>query len=121
MNLVKQFNYKNICYHPRIEKFKKYATLILETLFEQLLEYYPNISAKIAKDRILYPKLVTIFEGWLIKYSDYNLAEKENKRLKNKLIYHLENEQEYKSCVLDFIAGMSDTFAIDMFNEVITF
>lgn len=121
LNLVKQFNYKNICYHPRIEKFKKYATLILETLFEQLLEYYPNISAKIAKDRILYPKLVTIFEGWLIKYSDYNLAEKENKRLKNKLIYHLENEQEYKSCVLDFIAGMSDTFAIDMFNEVITF
>ena len=121
LKLVKAFNYKNICNHPRIEKFKKYATLIIETLFEQLTEYYPNLREKINKDRILYPKLVTTFEGWLIKYSDYNIAEKENRRCKNKLIYHLEDEQEYKNCVLDFISGMSDTFAIDTFNEVITF
>lgn len=121
LKLVKQFNYKNICNHPRILKFKKYATLIIETLFEQLLEYYPNIREKIAKDRILYPKLITIFEGWLVKYSDYNLTEKENRNCKNKLIYHLDDEQEYKNCVLDFISGMSDTFAIDVFNEIISF
>jgi dGTPase len=121
LKLVKQFNYKNICNHPRIEKFKKYATLILETLFEQLMEYYPNIREKISKDRILYPKLVTTFEGWLVKYSDYDLQAKEDRHCKNKLIYHLDDEQEYKNCVLDFISGMIDTFAIDVFNEVITF
>lgn len=121
LKLVKQFNYKNICNHPRIEKFKKYATLILETLFEQLAEYYPKLREKISKDRILSPKLITTFEGWLVKYSDYNLAEKENRRCKNKLIYHLDDEAEYKNCVLDFISGMSDTFAIDVFNEIISF
>ena len=121
LKLIKEFNYKNICNHPRILKFKKYATLIIETIFEQLMEYYPNLREKIDKDRILYPKLITIFEGWLTKYSDYNLAEKENRNCKNKLIYHLEDEQEYKNCVLDFLSGMSDTFAIDTFNEVITF
>lgn len=121
LKLVKAFNYKYICRHPRIERFKKFATLIIETLFEQLVEYYPNIKEKISKDRILYPKLITTFEGWLTKYSDYNLPEKESRRLKNKLIYHLEDEQEYKNCVLDFLSGMSDTFAIDTFNEVITF
>lgn len=121
LKLVKAFNYKYICRHPRIERFKKFATLIIETLFEQLVEYYPNIREKISKDIILYPKLITTFEGWLTKYSDYNLPEKENRRLKNKLIYHLEDEQEYKNCVLDFLSGMSDTFAIDTFNEVITF
>jgi len=73
------------------------------------------------KDRILYPKLVTTFEGWLVKYSDYDLQAKEDRHCKNKLIYHLDDEQEYKNCVLDFISGMSDTFAIDVFNEVITF
>lgn len=121
LKLVKQFNYKNICNHPRIERFKKFATLIIETLFEQLTEYYPNVKEKINKDRILYPKLITTFEGWLIKYSDFNLAEKENRRCKNRLIYHLEDEQNYKNCVLDFLSGMSDTFAIDTFTEVITF
>ena len=123
LKLVKKFNYKYICNHPRIEKFKRYATLIIETLFEQLVEYLNvnNVRDVIAKEKILYPKLYTTFEGWLIKYSDYNLKEKENRCCKNKLIYHLDDEQEYKNCVLDFISGMSDTFAIDTFNEVITF
>jgi len=121
LKLVKAFNYKNICCHPRIERFKKFATLIIETLFEQLVEYYSNTKESINKDRILYPKLITTFEGWLTKYSDYNLAEKENRRCKNKLIYHLEDEQEYKNCVLDFLSGMSDTFAIDVFGEIISF
>ena len=123
LKLVKQFNYKNICNHPRIEKFKRYATLILETLFEQLGENMngSNVREIIQKEKILYPKLYTTFEGWLFKYSDYDLAEKEKRRCKNKLIYHLEDEQEYKNCVLDFLSGMSDTFAIDTFNEVITF
>jgi dGTPase len=123
LKLVKQFNYKNICNHPRISKFKKYATLIIETLYEQLGENLTgnNVRDVIAKEKILYPKLYTIYEGWLTKYSDYNLAEKENKRCKNKLIYHLDDEQEYKNCVLDFLSGMSDTFAIDSFHEVISF
>ena len=75
----------------------------------------------ITKEKILYPKLYTTFEGWLVKYSDYDLQSKENRNCKNKLIYHLDDEKEYKNCVLDFISGMSDTFAIDVFNEVITF
>lgn len=123
LKLVKQFNYKYICNHPRIEKFKRYATLIIETLFEQLGEYMTgkNVRDIITREKILYPKLYTTFEGWLIKYSDYNLKEKENRYCKNKLIYHLDDELEYKNCVLDFLSGMSDTFAIDTFNEVITF
>lgn len=123
LKLVKQFNYKYICNHPRIEKFKRYATLIIETLFEQLGEYMTgkNVRDIIQREKILYPKLYTTFEGWLIKYSDYNLKEKENRCCKNKLIYHLDDEIEYKNCVLDFLSGMSDTFAIDTFNEVITF
>ena len=123
LKLVKQFNYKNICNHPRLLKFKKYATLIIETLFEQLgLNMTSNnVRNIINKEKILCPKLYTTFEGWLIKYSDYDLTEKENRRCKNKLIYHLDDETEYKNCVIDFISGMSDTFAIDVFNEIISF
>ena len=54
-------NYKNICNHPRIEKFKRYATLILETLFEQLGVNINGSSVRdiIVKEKILYPKLYT--------------------------------------------------------------
>ena len=123
LKVVKQFNYKNICNHPRLLKFKKYATLVIETIFEQLGINMTgsNVRDIITKEKILCPKLYTTFEGWLIKYSDYDLTEKENRRCHNNLIYHLDDEQEYKNCVLDYISGMSDTFAIDMFNELITF
>ncbi|MBR6126528.1 HD domain-containing protein [bacterium] len=121
LKLVKQFNYKHICNHPRISKYKKYATLILETLFEQLSGYYPNIHESINKDRTLCPQLMNAFEGWMIKYSDYNLKEKENRYCKNKQIYTISDETDYKNCVLDYISGMSDTFAIDSFHEVISF
>ena len=88
LKLVKQFNYKNICNHPRIEKFKRYATLILETLFEQLGENMDGSDVRdvIIKEKILYPKLYTTFEGWLVKYSDYDIPEKEKSRLYTALI-----------------------------------
>ena len=61
-------------------------------------KYIPNYEASlrtvIEKERLLYPKLYTTFEGWLTKYSDYNLKEKENRNCKNKLIYHLDNEEQ---------------------------
>lgn len=66
-------------YHPRILRFKKYATLVLETIFEKLSEYYPDVKDNIAKEKELYPKLLKEFETWLIKYSNYDLTQKSEK------------------------------------------
>jgi dGTPase len=121
MNLIKKFNYKNIYYHPRILRFKKYATLVLETIFEKLSEYYPDIKGNITKEKQLYPKLLKEFEEWLIKYSDYDLALKTRKKLANKQIYNISEETDYKNAIIDFISGMSDNFAIDVYNELISF
>ncbi|MBR1625665.1 MAG: dNTP triphosphohydrolase [Bacteroidales bacterium] len=121
MKLIRDFNFKNIYDHPRISRFKKYATLILETIFEKLSEYYPYIKGNITKEKQLYPKLLKEFEEWLIKYSDYNLALKTEKKLANKQIYNISEETDYKNAIIDFISGMSDNFAIDVYNELISF
>ena len=121
MKLIRDFNFKNIYDHPRISRFKKYATLILETIFEKLSEYYPDIKGNITKEKQLYPKLLKEFEEWLIKYSDYNLALKTEKKLANKQIYNISEETDYKNAIIDFISGMSDNFAIDVYNELISF
>ena len=121
MNLIKKFNYKNIYYHPRILRFKKYATLVLETIFEKLSEYYPDVKDNIAKEKELYPKLLKEFEAWLIKYSNYDLNQKSENKLGNKEIYNILVETDYKNAIIDFISGMSDNFAIDVYNELISF
>jgi len=121
MKLIKDFNYKNIYYHHRIKRFKKYATLVLDTIFEKLSEYYPNVRKNISKEFQLYPKLLKEFEAWLIKYSDYDLTKKSENKLANKQIYTIENETDYKNATIDFISGMSDNFAIDIYNELISF
>lgn len=121
MKLIRDFNFKNIYDHPRISRFKKYATLILETIFEKLSEYYPDIKGNITKEKQLYPKLLKEFEEWLIKYSDYDLALKTEKKLANKQIYNISEESDYKNAIIDFISGMSDNFAIDVYNELISF
>ena len=102
-------------------KFKKYATLVLETIFEKLSEYYPDVKDNIAKEKELYPKLLKEFEAWLIKYSNYDLNQKSENKLGNKAIYDISEETDYKNAIIDFISGMSDNFAIDVYNELISF
>src|SRR5574344_2175305 len=60
MKLVKDYNYKHICGHKRLQPFKKYAKLIMETIFEKLDDYYcDDIINAIIKECNLYPILIT--------------------------------------------------------------
>lgn len=122
MNTIKSFNYKNIYAHSRLTPFKNYVKLILNTIFDKLDEYYnKDIAAIIERDKIFYPKLIKNFEEWLIKYSDYNLDKKNQLKLKNKQIYKISEQNDFRNAIIDFISGMSDNFAIDIFNEIISF
>ena len=67
------------------------------------------------------PKLIKSFEEWLIKYSNFNLEKKNQLKLDNKVIYNVEIQKEYRKAIIDFVSGMSDNFAIEMFNEIISF
>lgn len=40
MKLIKEFNYKNVYLHQRLQPFKNYVNLIINTIFEKLNEYY---------------------------------------------------------------------------------
>ena len=39
----------------------------------------------------------------------------------NKIVYNLKEQVEYQKAIIDFISGMSDNFAIAIFNEIISF
>ncbi len=124
MNLIKKFNYKNIYNHKRLTTFHDYAKLIIDTICKTLLEYYDkeNTIYKLRVDETFYPILCSTFRDWLIKYSNVSDGdERKNKKFINKIIYNIQKEKDYKTAVIDFISGMTDSFAIKMFNEIVNF
>ena len=72
MKAIKDFNYKNIYYHPRLIHYTKYAELILISIFEILTGYYKNQDTldQIDKDKEFYPVLTSHIKDWLLKYSN---------------------------------------------------
>ena len=71
INLIKKFNYENIYYHPRLAVFKKYAELIIESIFAFLAGVYCGKKTinELKRLRASFPLLVGYFMDWLYKYS----------------------------------------------------
>jgi dGTPase len=55
------------------------------------------------------------------KYSNIDDKQHYLRRYKNKIIYNIENEIDYKQAIIDYISGMSDNYAIKAYNELIEF
>ena len=129
LNVIKKFNYEKIYNNKRFDAFKKYSELILTQLFEVLYQTYDGKHSFDSLNSIkkYYPTLVSTFENWLLKYCDSSIVP--NGKLKddafrclNKRIYgKLENAKLYAQAIIDYIAGMTDRFAVKLFNELITY
>lgn len=118
IDLVKDFNYKNIYNHNRLTKFKKYAELVINTIIETIEEFYDeeNTLSNIKKYYGIYPELAESFYSWLEKYS--RKIEDNNQ---NEKIYDLHDKRSYIQAIVDYISGMTDQYAIKVFNEIIRF
>ncbi len=122
MNEIKSFNFWNICSHKRLYYFKRYAKLVLETMFEVLLSYYKgnlqDTMDAMNKDSRYYPILISHFADWILKYSD---MQNRNPYFKNKILYNLNSIEDYRQACIDYISGATDNFAIKVFNEITGF
>lgn len=129
MNSLKDFNYKYIYGHERLKPFVAYADLIINQIFEVLLKTYDGKHSwdNIRKNKKYYPILMDSFENWLVKYCDPSIIHDEEalnnaQNCENKKIYgDLEDEKMYITAILDHISGMSDRFAVKVFNEMLTY
>ena len=66
-----------------------------------------------------YPKLFTDFKNWLLDYT--YIPNREQSKLKNKIIFDINNQADYRRSIIYFISGMTDNYAIDSYNEIISF
>ncbi len=128
LNEIKRFNYEHIYGHSRLTPYKHYSELVLTQLFDTLYSMYDGKHTWQSLDayRHFAPTLVTSFETWLAKYCDNEIVPE---RLKSaalncdneKLYGKLQEETLYAQAVIDFISGMTDRFAINLFNELLQF
>ncbi len=126
---IKEFNYANIYKHPRLEPFKHYSELVLTQIFNVLHSFYEGRYTwnSLESNRKYTPQLISSFGKWLARYCDVTIVpdgEYKSIALKceNIKIYNqLETEQLYIQAIIDFLSGMTDRFAIMLFNELLEY
>lgn len=124
---IKAFNYANIYCSPRLRSYEKYAQLIISSLFDTLMPYYEEMDTfkRLEEDNFHHRKFIKDFAEYLATYCNLegpipNWTFKFAQNLKNNKIYgRLETKEIYYRAVIDFIAGMTDNYAVDAFNQLL--
>ncbi|MEI7628942.1 MAG: HD domain-containing protein [Bacteroidota bacterium] len=102
IKILQRFNYKYIYDHEIITNYKKMGERILEELFDFLIEFHSNHGHNYEFYMQSEIVLIRHFGSYLERY---------------KQIYELEGNIP-KIIVCDFIAGMTDGYALNAYNEI---
>lgn len=121
LNKIKEFNYKNIYYSDRIMPSNNFFKLVINQIYDKLKNCFDeeNTGANIQKLNKFYPKLSNGFYDFLQNYTDF--GNREEIKLKNKVIFDITNKEDFYSSILTYISGMTDNYAIEIYNEIISF
>lgn len=129
INSIKDFNYKHIYGHERLVPFKEYSKLVINQIFDVLQKTYDGKHSweSIKNKKKYYPILMNSFDKWLARYCSVDIVPEgelltialdcENEKIYGKL----EDEQIYIQAILDFISGMTDRFAVKVFEELLNY
>lgn len=128
---LKKFNFSHIYNHWRLKEFSIYAGNVLGTIFRTLMRTQEYVRhGRLNRALRYYPILCKTFEEWLIKYAHYMpCSDTERVRIDRRKIMHfntekiftIEDNDSFIKCVIEFISGMTDSFAIQIYEEIISF
>jgi len=123
MKELRSLNNTLIYQHPRLQYFKKLARLILESIYKILSTCYQGLETPKSIHATLqpYPLLKDNFYDWIIKYTDVNKTARTEAGYENKTVYDIKQKGDYHRAIIDFISGMTDSFALKIFEELTRF
>lgn len=126
--VIKQFNYDSIYKHQRMNPFKRYSSQVINELFYALLTMYDEklLWRNLSSYEKFAPKLIKYFKEFLAKYCVNEFVPDELLDIalncRNKKVYgDLQTRELYIQAIIDFISGMTDRFAIELYNELLEF
>ena len=119
---IKKFSYARIYNNWRLVEFQSYAQNILGTIYRALMKLQDYAKNRRVEQVLRYsPKLRQTFVDWLVKYSNYNVDRKRTNHIFTKEVFDIYNDESYEKCVIEYISGMTDQYAIAIFEEIVTF
>ena len=121
MNAIKQFNYDKIYRNEKINPTIRYFKVLMTEIFYTLKREWNGKSTifNLKRMKRYYPNLSYEFVNWLSEYSitDERKAELYN----NKILYNLENLEDYCRAIIDYMSGMTDNYIVQVYNEIVSF
>lgn len=123
INSIKQFNYKNIYNHPRLIYFHAYAELIINSIFNILSDSFSkeNTYNELEQLKNIYPLLSETFGEWLHDFASADFGQHALYQTDIQPVYNINLYSDYVACIIHYISSMTDTFAINIFNEITKF
>lgn len=108
---IKKFNYKYIYFSEKLTPSLEYFKLVLNQIYNTLKKAYKNRE----KMEELYPELFKDFFKW---FDEYTITKRSGK-FKNKAVFNPDDEKDFYNAVIYYIAGMTDNYAIKVYNSII--
>ncbi|MBO7150120.1 MAG: HD domain-containing protein [Clostridia bacterium] len=129
INEIKRFNYKHIYDNEKLTPFRKYSNLVIEELFSILADCYDgeNTLHKLREKEKTHPLITKEFGKWLAGYVTLDLTSLPYEqtiieRYRNEKIYgNLPDQKTYYRAIIDYLSGMTDAYAIRLFNELLSY
>lgn len=117
---LKQFNYKYIYKHKCMKPSERYFSLVLNEIFNTLNECYDGMNTleKLNSEKPFYTKVIDTFIKWISCY--WNI-ETDRTHLKNKILYDMNNIKDYQTAIITYISGMTDSYAIETYNDIVKY
>lgn len=121
MNKIKEFNYKHIYLSDRLIPSIRFFELVLNEIYNTLKKAfdYENTLQNVKELEKFYPKLSKSFSSYLCYY--YDFGNRDSLHLKNKVLFDIHKEEDFVKAILYYISGMTDNFAMEIYNEIIGF
>lgn len=119
MNKIKDFNYKYIYFNDILKPSDNYFSVVINQIYDTLKNLYcgTNTISMLNNYKKFYPTLINGFINWFINFSNIS----DRYKLKNKILFDISNPEDYYFSIICYISGMTDKFAIDIYNEIIGF
>ena len=119
VGILKKFNYENIYNTPRVKLADKYFDLVLREIYELLVSCFDGdyTVERLQSMQRVHPDLIRKFLDWLGSYA-FRMGALHHK---NVPIYDLTDRKDYVRAVVGYLSGMTDKYAMDTYNNIISF
>lgn len=119
LNTIKKFNYKKIYNSKLLNPSQRFFEIVINEIYNILKSTYDGDSTlkNIEGLEKYYDTLMPNFKEWLSEYID----KEDRNGLKNRILFDLKKPEDFYQAIIYYISGMTDNFAIDMYNEIIEY